>query len=137
MELAAFEGGWRLARRIEDARAGASGRFEGAARFTAVPGGLSYVEEGRLILGEGRPMRASRRYFWRPAGASIEVDFSDGRFFHAFATDADRPEAEHWCDPDRYRVRYDFSAWPEWRAEWRVSGPRKDYAMVSTYRPAP
>ena len=26
--------------------------------------------------------------------------------------------------------------WPRWRAEWRVTGPRKDYGMVSRFRPA-
>ena len=135
MELAAFEGDWRLARVIEDARAGQRGAFAGAARFTPAPGGLAYLEEGTLTLGAAPPMAASRRYFWRAAGAGIAVDFEDGRFFHAFATGEARPGAEHLCDPDTYAVRYDFTLWPLWRAEWRVLGPRKDYRMVSDYRP--
>lgn len=144
MELADFEGRWALTRRIDDARANARGRFEGEARFTAAPGGLAYVEEGRLRLGTAPPMTATRRYFWRAVpgvvrgegatGGVIEIDFADGSFFHAFPTDAARPEAEHACAPDHYRVRYDFTAWPAWRAEWRVLGPRKDYRMVSDYR---
>jgi hypothetical protein len=136
MELSAFEGDWTLTRRIKDARAGATGHFEGEARFQAAPGGLSYLEEGRLTFGAAAPMAATRRYFWRAAGTAIEVDFADGRFFHAFQTDVDRPEAAHHCAPDKYAVRYDFSAWPAWRAEWRVAGPRKDYAMISDYRRA-
>ena len=43
------------------------------------------------------------------------------------------PVADHWCDPDTYKVRYDFREWPLWRAEWRVTGPRKDYVMRSVY----
>ena len=43
-------------------------------------------------------------------------------------------EAEHWCDPDMYRVGYDFSAWPEFAATWEVAGPKKAYRMVSRYR---
>jgi hypothetical protein len=136
MDLAAFEGTWTLTRRIEDARAGATGRFAGLARFTSVPGGLSYLEEGELTFGTAPPMVATRRHFWRGMGATIEVDFANGRFFHAFPTDAPRPEATHFCDPDDYNVRYDFSAWPDWRAAWRVIGPRKDYTMISDYRRA-
>ena len=136
MDLAAFEGAWTLSRRIEDALAGATGHFEGAARFTSGPGGLSYLEEGRLTFGAAPPMTATRRYLWRAEGASIAVDFADGRFFHAFPTDAVRPEAAHYCAPDQYAVRYDFSRWPHWRAEWRAVGPRKDYAMISDYRRA-
>lgn len=141
MELADFEGRWALTRRIDDARACAagreSGRFEGEARFTAAAGGLAYVEEGTLTLGSSPPMAATRRYFWRAQGMTgrvIEVDFADGRFFHAFAMDQERPMAEHACDPDHYAVTYDFTGWPAWRAEWQVVGPRKDYRMISDYR---
>ena len=34
-----------------------------------------------------------------------------------------------------YRVRYDFSDWPDWRTIWHVTGPRKAYEMVSHYAP--
>jgi hypothetical protein len=64
------------------------------------------------------------------------VLFADGRFFHRFDAEDPAPAAAHDCPPDLYRVRYDFRPWPRWQAEWRVTGPRKDYAMVSRYRPA-
>jgi hypothetical protein len=63
------------------------------------------------------------------------VLFADGRPFHAFDPGAARPEAAHDCPPDLYRVRYDFSDWPDWQAAWEVRGPRKDYRMVSRYAP--
>ena len=63
----------------------------------------------------------------------IAVFFADGRAFHRFVPAADTVEADHWCDPDTYKVRYDFSRWPVWQAEWRVTGPRKDYVMQSVY----
>ena len=137
MRLAAFTGDWVLERAIEDVRAGETGTLAGTARFTPGEGGLAYLEEGTLALG-GRPaVAASRRYLWREAGASaIEVRFADGRFFHRFYADEDAPAAVHDCAPDQYRVRYDFARWPRWTAEWRVRGPRKDYVMVTTYRPA-
>ena len=66
MELAAFEGDWRISRRIEDRRNGLSGRFEGRACFTPeAGGGLRYEETGTLRLGAGPPMAAARRYLWR------------------------------------------------------------------------
>lgn len=136
MRLSSFAGVWRLERVIEDARAGRIGRLTGEARFTPVAEGLAYAEAGTLDFPGGPPMQASRRYLWREGGAGgIDVLFDDGRFFHSFDPDAPIPTAAHDCPPDSYRVSYDFAAWPLWRAEWRVSGPRKDYTMFSRYRP--
>lgn len=136
MRLAAFAGDWTIEREIEDIRAGTPGRFVGTARFSPVAEGLAYAEEGLISLGGSAGVQAVRRYLWRDGGANaIEVLFEDGRFFHRFYADEDTPAAVHDCPPDQYRVRYDFSRWPRWRAEWRVRGPRKDYAMVSRYRP--
>jgi hypothetical protein len=137
MRVDSFAGRWRLERRIEDRRAGRIGRLAGEARFAPAPGGLAYHEEGTLAFEGGAPMRAERRYLWRDGGAgTIEVLFEDGRLFHRFDAEDLSPGASHACDPDAYRVRYDFRAWPRWRAEWHVTGPRKDYAMVSSYSPA-
>lgn len=137
MDLFSFTGAWTLARTIEDARAARAGTFTGEARFTPVEGGLAYEEAGTLAFPDAPPMQASRRYLWRAGGAGgIDVLFDDGRFFHSFDPAAPAPDAEHACAPDTYRVRYDFSRWPLWRAEWRVIGPRKDYSMLSRFHPA-
>ena len=138
MRLEAFAGPWAVERDIEDLRGGRCGRFPGRAEFRPVPDGLAYREQGTLVLGSGPPLTASREYLWRDGGAgTIEVRFHDGRVFHRFCADEPEPAAEHDCPPDRYRVRYDFSRWPRWRAEWRVNGPRKDYVTVTRFaRPA-
>ena len=132
-ELRDFEGRWQIARRIED-RLGPDGVFAGAAVFAPVPEGLAYRETGLLRLGGGAGFHAERSYLWREAGGRIVVAFADGRSFHDF--DPADPVAHHRCAADGYAVRYDFSAWPLWRADWTVQGPRKDYAMRSTYRRA-
>lgn len=132
MRLADFEGLWRLERRIED-RLGPGGLMTGEARLTPDAEGLVYDETGALRLGDGAPFAATQRYLWRESGDGIELRFADGRFFHRFALA--RPEAEHPCGADLYKVRYDFAAWPDWRAEWRVTGPRKDYVMATRYMP--
>ncbi|MBP7241379.1 DUF6314 family protein [Amaricoccus sp.] len=137
MHLSAFEGAWELARDIADARSGQRGRFVGRARFIPTPEGLRYREEGELTLGDGPGITATRDYLWRAgADGAIEVLFADGRLFHSFHPADPAPTAEHECPPDLYRARYDFAAWPCWQVEWRVSGPRKDYDMVSRFRPA-
>ena len=136
MRLESFTGAWALQRAIEDVRTGRAGSLTGEARFTAVADGLAYSEDGRLAFAGSPPMRASRRYLWKNGGAgTVEVWFEDSRFFHRFDAEDPAPAAAHDCRPDTYRVRYDFRAWPRWQAEWRVTGPRKDYGIVSRYRP--
>lgn len=129
-----FAGHWEVERHIADLDSGWMGRFEGLAVFTPVPGGLAYEERGVLRLG-GLVSEAFRRYFWseRPGGR-IAVSFEDGRPFHDFDPGLARAEASHYCDPDLYEVTYFFPARGEWRAEWRVEGPRKDFRLVTHYR---
>ena len=133
LSLGDFEGVWRLERRIEDHLAGQGAWFRGAASVSAEADGFAtWVERGEMRYGDGAPMQAERRYQWAQEGLQIAVYFEDGRFFHSFAP-SNAPKAEHWCDPDAYHVRYDFTAWPIWRATWRVQGPRKDYEMTTTF----
>lgn len=132
--LSAFPGRWTLSRSIDDRLTQQTGRFEGEAAFTPDGEVLIYDERGLLSLGDSPAIVATRRYLWRPDGGRIAVFFADGRPFHSFAPGI--PEAQHRCDPDRYRVTYDFARWPDWTATWDVRGPRKDYRMTSRYRPA-
>ena len=135
MRLSTFAGAWTLERSVEDTRAGRSGRLAGKARLTPAADGLAYLEEGTLAFPDAQPIRASRRYLWREVAAGgIDVLFEDGRFFHRFDPADPAPGALHDCGADCYRVRYDFSRWPEWRSEWRVSGPAKDYVLCSRFR---
>lgn len=135
MQLAAFSGVWDVDRDIEDVRAGRRGRFTGRATFTPVAEGLRYREDGVLALDGAPEMPATRSYLWRDGGGgAIEVLFEDGRHFHRFLPDETDPGDIHACDPDTYRVRYDFRHWPRWQASWRVTGPRKDYGMLSRFR---
>lgn len=131
-QLADFAGEWRIERQIVDRRAAQILHFAGRARFAPEGAGLRYREEGRLVLADGSELVATRDYLWRRMGARIAVTHADGSAFHVF--DPAAPEARHACGPDDYRVRYDFGRWPDWRAEWTVTGPRKDYTTSSLYR---
>ena len=131
--LSDFAGAWQIARRIEDANELANGSFEGTATFTKVNDTrLSYYETGLLHLSNGHKMQGERGYVWQQQGDLISVLFTDGRPFHEFDL-RDRSSAEHLCDPDVYRVSYDFAKWPAWQSCWRVTGPRKDYVMTTSY----
>lgn len=131
--LVDFIGLWDLHRSIHDFATGQTGTFRGTARFASGDGALNYHEAGEMRLGTGPALWAERRYLWRQGACGIEVYFDDGRFFHLIEPQP-RPEADHWCDPDSYRVAYDFSDWPRWSARWTVTGPRKNYQMISDYR---
>lgn len=132
--ISRFEGDWQLHRHIYDLDSLWLGKFDGFARFSRVNAGLHYLEEGMLQFGGLTAMKATRTYVWTfPDDGMIRLLFEDGAHFHDFDPNAPRPQATHYCDPDEYDVTYDFRKWPEWRAEWRVEGPRKDYRMVSSY----
>lgn len=132
-----FAGVWTLTRRIEDHLTCTMSQFDGLARLTPCDGGLSYAEEGILLMPGQPPIRAERRYLWIKKDAEVAVFFEDGRPFHSFLPDADTAKAAHWCDPDQYDVSYDFGAWPQWSCAWRVGGPRKNYTLISRFAPAP
>jgi len=132
---ALFAGHWVIRRDILDLDSEWLGRLEGQAVFSHQGGGLLlYREEGRLKFGGLEDIAASRDYRWNIGeDGKIAVMFANGSPFHEFAFSFARAEASHFCDPDLYEVAYDFSSWPQWRTEWRVEGPRKDYRMVTIY----
>ncbi|OCX67124.1 hypothetical protein BFP70_02890 [Thioclava sp. SK-1] len=131
LKLTDFAGFWRLQRQIID-RVQGDARFDGRAEFTSVDQGLAYRERGDLILSSGQRLHAQRDYHWRMQAGRIYVEYADGRSFHDFAPgDA---QAQHWCAPDSYHVRYDFADWPNWSSHWSVQGPRKSYEMTSHYQ---
>ncbi|MGR3571365.1 DUF6314 family protein [Brevirhabdus sp.] len=134
-----FIASWALHKRIEDHGAGTTATFEGRcliAPHAPDPTYLALEETGRMFLPGQPPLAGSRRYLWRadPAGR-VEVAFDDGRPFHRIDLTQDAPSDTHRCDPDTYRVTYDFTSFPRWRAVWRVTGPRKNYTMSQTYTP--
>ncbi|GFE52338.1 hypothetical protein So717_40910 [Roseobacter cerasinus] len=125
--LGDFIGRWRLTRQIRHT-GGAQAEFAGHAVWQPEAQELIYHETGLLQMPGSQPMQAERKYLWREG---LCVYFDDGRFFHQVP--ARGGNAEHWCDPDTYSVRYDFADWPAFSTAWTVRGPRKDYEMSSQY----
>lgn len=133
LHFADFAGLWQVDRQIDD-RLGRAMTFTGTALLTGDDKAMTYREQGQLVAGKGPGFAATRRYEWRTEGTDIAVCFDDGRPFHRFDPMSVTASASHDCAPDIYQVRYDFFAWPVWSTRWRVSGPRKDYTMDTTYR---
>ena len=134
MKLADFIGLWRVSRNIADHTGAGDTLFHGQAQ---IDGGGLYHETGKMTLPNGQVVAAERKYRWADTPTGIQVSFDDGRPFHVICPSdpSGVPTDQHWCPPDMYRVRYDFSDFPKWSAVWQVTGPRKDYTMISQYRP--
>ena len=135
-DLRAFlTGAWRISRTVRDARSGQDGGFEGRALFAPLPdGGLLLTESGTMRLG-GYTGSAEQTYCYHfPNGPGrAEVFRHDGTPFHELDLMAGTAEAVHHCGADLYQGTFRVLGPDEWVVEWAVSGPRKDYHMVTRY----
>ena len=128
-----FCGHWSYLRRIEDRRQGVVGSLIGEAHFLPEDEGLRYRETGELVLGDYRGA-AQRGFIYRfPRGGWVEILFEDGRPLLVLDLSAGRGEAEHLCAEDLYRARVIVEGSHHWRADWTVTGPRKDYRLSTWY----
>ncbi len=131
--LEEFRGSWNIYRSIEDRLLDRTGYLRGTADFIPAGTALAYSERGELTY-TGQPALSTRQeHLWCADGAAVLVLFSDGRPFHRFVLSGSTAQASHWCDPDHYRVLYEFSNWPNWTNTWSVKGPRKDYVSVTRF----
>ncbi|MDQ4503156.1 DUF6314 family protein [Sinomonas sp. ASV322] len=153
-DLSAYlRGEWAVERTMLDRTSGERGTFSGTVTFTGSArtandddGALLQHEEGTVRWG-AHAGPATRSYVWRPGPSpeSMDVFFPDGRFFHSVqlgelsAQDASGlagpgSRAEHWCDPDTYRVAYTPVGPDELRYAWDVTGPAKNLLLTTTLR---
>ena len=127
-QLNDFLGEWQLNRRIIRTKR-IVGSFQGTASFEPLASGrVEYVENGLLTFQDQGPFNASQKYYW---DKDFKVSFCDGRYFHHIPPIGGTTFFS--CPPDEYKGDYDFRQWPNWRVSWFVSGPCKDYHLISTY----
>ena len=134
--MARLVGSWSLDRVIAG-----QGSMQGIATFTPLDEmSLAYREQGRLTLLDGTALEAEREYVFRESGRGFEVFFKETplRLFHAISLSASgggamRGSAGHLCNLDHYRSSYTFRGDGSFVICHVVSGPRKDYTMVTTY----
>lgn len=131
-----LQGQWQLERRLDDRRAGQQGLLTGTAAFAPERDDLLYSEAGRLAIGDHEgPAEQVYRYAFDASWRAL-VHFRDGRFFHDLDLTAGRWTAAHLCAPDRYDGEFTALDGNSWRVVWRVTGPRKDLILDSSYRRA-
>lgn len=129
-------GTWLFDRVIEG-----QGSMQGIATFTPLDAdGLGYREQGRLRLLNGTELEAEREYVFRKDDRGFDVFFKETppRLFHAILLSASGDgalsgSASHFCNPDHYQSTYTFRVDGGFVIRHAVSGPRKDYTMVTTY----
>ncbi|QPF92636.1 DUF6314 family protein [Bradyrhizobium commune] len=131
-----FVGSWSFDRVIEG-----QATMRGIAVFTPLDTErLVYREQGDLTLANGTALQAEREYIFASRDGGFEVFFKENppRLFHVISLSASlRGEpsgsAGHLCNRDYYQSTYSFLADGRFVIRHVVSGPRKDYTMVTTY----
>lgn len=128
-----FPGLWRLNRTLIDRRAGVQAQFAGQAQITRDGGAFIYDESGAWVDAPWGALAGKRRDRW-DIGDEVRVYFDHGGFFHAF-TPVIRGQVavHHLCGRDDYAGRYDFALPDQWKLEWTVTGPAKNYRMITRY----
>ncbi len=136
--MARLAGAWSFNRVIEG-----QGSMQGLATFTPLDEErLAYREQGRLKLQNGTELEAEREYVFCARDRGFDVFFKEKplRLFHAISLSASdggdlSGSAGHLCNRDNYQSTYTFSVDGGFVVRHVVSGPRKDYAMITTYTP--
>lgn len=119
---------WHVQKRIVEV--GATHHFDGQLNFVPRGNGYMACETGQIRLATGAILQSQQTYLWNRHENGVAIKFSDGRAFHIMDLRETIPQADHWCEPDMYQVRYDFTNWPNWQCHWHVKGPRKAYEMT-------
>jgi len=133
-------GAWEFDRIIEG-----QGSMKGLATFVPLDAEyLAYREQGRLKLQNGTELEAEREYVFRKRDRGFEVFFKEAplRLFHAIELAASdggvlSGSAGHLCRPDHYQSTYTFRGDGGFVIRHVVSGPRKDYTMITNYMRTP
>lgn len=129
-----LSGNWSLDRLIIDRARRTSGRYRGEAKFSPSGPDLLYEETGTLILGGHRGQaEQTYRYDFPDGNRRALVRFGDGRPFHDLDLSSGQDRKHYRCPPDLYEGVFVALGPAAWKTEWKVTGPRKDYDLVTMY----
>ncbi len=128
-------GAWHLERKISSGE-----NLTGKAVFSQANENCLLAEEsGQLQMTDGNLVSAHRRWIWQEEQGDLRIFFDESplRLYHGF-----RPilkgqnwfgTGKHICQPDTYVGEYQMSA-DRMEIRQSISGPKKDYSIVSVYR---
>lgn len=138
-----MQGWWRFDRRISD-QAIVTGQARVQPYFSSradMRGALHYSEDGLLALPNGATYRSRRSYVYSklPDGFTVWFNEPEPRLFHQVRLAAVHAGVEgsalHKCGKDLYRTAYRFEADGSFVIRHDVTGPKKGYVSITTYRP--
>ncbi len=126
-------GDWIVERSIVDGATGAVIAVNGGATLRRdVEPRLRYDEVVSLCV-DGKPLRATRTYFYRLTGTTIVATFADDRpFFTASLKLDDTATAMHPCGNDVYFGTLVLRAGDVWHTRWRIVGS-KSLSITTRY----
>ena len=125
-----LDGAWVLTRLVWDFTLSRWQRGTGWVNFAEwAPGRFQCRED---LFFAGNPAR--RMTLWDVSTGRIDIHYADGYPLVGLDLSATPCEGEHLCGEDLYRARLKSIDPTRFVLGWRVTGPRKDYAMVTDYR---
>jgi hypothetical protein len=130
-------GTWELGRTYTGHRGGDSGSFEGQAVLARAGSGdgldrARYEETGQLRLGSYQGPASRHLEYRRTPDGTVMLYRPGGQPFIALDLSSGGWQASHPCGPDQYEIRTVVRSPDLVQEYWRVSGPDKDYAAVTT-----
>ena len=128
-----LSGRWSVRRRLVDLRSGREGDFAGTASFEPEGDRLRWAEAGRMRFA-GHDGPAERRLSIAGGPGGWTVEFDDGRPFHPLDLAGGTCAVEHRCGEDLYAGEYRLLGADALEVSWRVTGPRKEQEIHTTYR---
>jgi hypothetical protein len=120
-----LEGLWHFKRLVSN-----YGTLEGTALFKKIsPNTLHYREEGHSSHGT-----FFQEYLYEYA-SEISVYFMDKSLLHRlqFKHKLTMARAEHLCKCDHYSAEYEFLNEQQWRLNYLVRGPKKDFSIQTQF----
>ncbi|WP_420416853.1 DUF6314 family protein [Pacificispira sp.] len=123
-------GRWRLSRLVFDFSEGTFLRGTGEMQAVADGARLWRLQETLIFNG----FEAQRDSLWQIVGQSLHLRYADGAPLVVLDLTQGTAEDAHLCAPDRYLARFKTLGSDRFKLSWRVTGPRKNYAMVTDYR---
>jgi hypothetical protein len=133
-------GTWRVQRLIDDHRSGDRGSFEGTAAMVLETSGRDalsdecalYSEVGELRWGSYSGAATRLLRYVGSSNERVAVNFADGRPFTDLDLSSGFWSGEHLCRSDRYEFETLVRSSQLIEERWRVSGPAKNYDVVTT-----
>ena len=124
-------GTWAFDREIDDRHTGIPAVVVGELRLAAEPDGRVSWHESGTMTRDGTQVPVTRTLFLQSRDDGWMVTFDHGGDFHPW-----RPgeSVDHPCGRDLYCGVVDTDGSGDWAVVWEVSGPSKDYTMVTRLR---